>query len=50
MASSVSMRLATKEEISFIGKAITADRAKFEYMFDKEKVNAILKQHLRILQ
>ena len=42
----ISMRLATKEEIGLIGKAITADQATFEYMFDKERMNAILERHL----
>lgn len=48
--SNMSMRLATKEEIELIHKAITADQAEFEYMFDKEKVNAILKRHLNLSQ
>ena len=50
LKSKISMRLATKKEIQLINKAITDDQAKFEYMFDKEKVNAILERNLNFLQ
>lgn len=46
LKSSISMRLASSDEISSISKAIFADQAKFEYMFDKERVTTILERHL----
>lgn len=46
LESSISMRLASRDEISLIGKAILADRAEFEYIFGKERVTTILERHL----
>ncbi len=46
LESSISMRLASRDEISLIGKAILADQAKFDYIFDKERAITILEQHL----
>ena len=43
---SISMRLASRDEIGLIGKAILADQAKFECIYDKERVTTILEQHL----
>lgn len=40
------IRLATKEETSLIGKAIAAGQARFEYMSDTKRIQAILERHL----
>lgn len=42
----VLMRLATQEEAEFIWREVEADRAKFGFLFNKEKILSILEKHL----
>jgi hypothetical protein len=46
LKSPLSMRLASRDEITLIGRAIVANEARFEHLLNQERIGAILDRHL----